>query len=99
LGFLAVIWAGVGFVAAGVAAFEYLPSSRATTRLSILLLVGGWLCVGLLLALARHLMRRPVPEWGELGPARRALRVSLTVVGTAIFAFPIGWIAWLIFSR
>jgi hypothetical protein len=93
-GFVVILAVGVGFAALAVATFV----TPYAGRLSLYIAFGAWLCVGLLLALIRHALRRPRGEWKDLGAMGRVFRLMLTIGGTAILSAPIAWIVWKIFS-
>jgi hypothetical protein len=54
---------------------------------------------GGLLARFRQYLDRPQPEWNEMSAWRKAMRLLLTVVGTAAFASPFIWLAWLVVQK
>jgi hypothetical protein len=54
-----------------------------------------WVCISLVLALARRRLRRqPELAWQRMSPGRKAARLLLTVVGVAVFVGPLAWIGW-----
>jgi hypothetical protein len=63
------------------------------------LLLGAFLCLGLLTGMLRRYLRKPRAEWPKLGMFGRIGRLSLVLVGTVVFFAPFAWVAWLIVGR
>jgi hypothetical protein len=56
-------------------------------------------CFGISLDHVRQYLERPQPAWNEMSAGRKAMRLLLTFVGTAIFASPFIWFAWLLAQK
>jgi hypothetical protein len=98
-GFLAIAFIGLGFAIAGTAGlFLIAAPGRRLGRIILYLFFAAWLCVGLLLGLVRHAVRRQPPEWRELNATGRFDRIVITIFGTVILGLPIAWLAWTIMA-
>jgi hypothetical protein len=97
-GVLAIFVVGLVIIAAWL---DVLASNRRVIFLSdarpFLLAAGGWL--GAVLAMTRTLLKKPRPEWRDLATFGKVSRLIVVVIGTAIFAAPFAWLAFLILAR
>jgi hypothetical protein len=97
-GFVVTIFAGVGFGLAALGVYA-LPASRLTGRIGMLLAFGVWLCIGLLLGLVRHAIRKQPADWHTLGATARFDRILITLLGSAILGAPIAGLIWAIVAN
>jgi hypothetical protein len=94
-GWVLVVATAAMLAAAGIGMLG--PSSEMSSELgdvAFLMLGSAWLLVGLLFAMSRRALRGPTAQWDQLDAAGKAMRLAMTIAGTALLLAPFALLAW-----